>query len=289
MGTIGRSDELAACFGLVSLLTIVAGPVTVGRVLLSGAWMGIAAGTSAAAGAMMGIMAVSLVVLRADTHIERVRLTIIWGLASVGALAAVLAPILIPRPDAYYQYKGHVDYQYTYLERDSFAYMMTFALQVGSYFLLFTFLLLLVGGLCYLFNRKVKAEVHWAQLWVGPFGALIFLALNFPYKYTYLWFFGPWLLVAAAANIQALAPRLPVLQTRLLTYLTIAAATLGAIPMIRQHVIFLGLPEEQGYEYNLRIVRNFVKPGDVVVTSDLWWGLIGDCKIYDVGFGFPEK
>lgn len=302
MGTIGRSDELAVCFGLLGLLPIVAGPMTVGRVVFSGACLGVTAGVSAAAGAMMGIMAMSLVILRDsdprqlalsivrlnfEGHGRRLRLAMVWVLASIGALAAVLAPILIPRPDAYYQYMGHVHYQY--LERVAFAYLMNFVLWVGAYYLFFTFLLLLVGVLCFVLNRKVRAEVHWAELWVGPIGALIFLALNFPYKYTYLWFIGPWLLVAAAANIRALAPHVPVLQVRILTYLTIVAATMGAIPMARQTVIFLSLPADQSFEVNLARVRESVKPGDVVVTNDFWWGLGNECKVYDVGFGTPAK
>jgi hypothetical protein len=303
MGTIGRSDEMAVCFGLLGLLPIVAGPMTVGRVVFSGICLGVTAGVSAAAGAMMGIMAMSLVLLRPDgdpiqiarnilrLNFEgqgrRLGLAIVWVLSSIGGLAAVLAPILIPRPDAYHQYMGHVHYQY--LERVAFAYLMNFVLWVGAYYLFFTFLLLLVGILCYVFNRKVKAEVHWAELWVGPIGALIFLALNFPYKYTYLWFVGPWLLAAAAANIYALTPHIPMVQVRILTYLTIVAATMGSIPMMRQHVIFLSLPADQSYGVNLQRVREIVKPGDVVVTNDFWWGLGDDCKVYDVGFGLPEK
>jgi hypothetical protein len=294
MGTVGRSDELANCFGLAGLLPLVAGPVTLQAVIVSAICLGLSAGVSIAAGGMIGIMAVSLVLLRTETYREGIRATVIWGAVSALTLLAVLAPILILYPDAYRQYLGHVNYQYN--ERPPMTYLMTFMLWVGTYYLIYTGLLLVVAGLCYWWNRDGKAKVHWAQLWVGPIGALIFLAINFPYKYPYLWFVGPWMLVAAAANVRALLPYLGPVQSRVVVMTTLLAPTLGASPMLRQTVIFLGLPPEQRYDYNLAIIEKIIPPGATVITNDFWWSLAKEKeegggprnRVYDIGFGNPK-
>jgi hypothetical protein len=57
--------------------------------------------------------------------------------------------------------------------------------------------------------------------------------------------------------------------------------------MVRHHLIFLGLPAEQRYAHNEAIVRKIIPPGSSVISSDFWWGLANDHRVYDIGFGYP--
>jgi hypothetical protein len=285
MGTIGRPDELATCFGLAGLLPLVGGPIRVWSIVVSALLLGLCAGTSASAGAMIGIIAVSLVLLREPVFTRKIGFTALWSAISLLTLAAILAPILIPYPDAYQQYLMHA--RDMARERSQFV-DFNLAEWVGAFSFAFTALLLLVGLLCCVFNRKAKVPISAAELWVGPLGALLFLALTFPYKHFYQWFVGPWLLVAAAAHVNALSPHLGPWRQRIVTFPLLMAIAFGIGPMVRQTYVIARLPVEQSYAANAPKIDAVIPPGSVVVTDGWWWKLGSTCRVYDILFGRPN-
>src|SRR5262249_38304754 len=97
-----------------------------------------------------------------------------------------------------------------------------------------------------------------------------------------------WLLVAAAANLHALLPHVSGLSSRLLVLTTFLSVALGMVPMLRETVIYCALPAEQRLVHNGPIIVDMIPPGSGVITSDYWWLLGNRCRVYDIGFGFPD-
>jgi hypothetical protein len=283
LGKIGRSDELASCFGLITLLAIVGPPIRPRSALVSGVFLGLAAGTSSPAGAMFGLMALNVVWFRVEGFAQKIRLMAVLGVTSLVTFALVVAPILIPHPEAYDQFRQHVARQYNF----PFWISILFGLRVGPYFFLSAYLLLAVGGLCWWFNRKQLVAINTGMLWVGPVAALIFVAINFAYKFTYLWFVVPWMLVAGGTSVYLLLPYVGTWRVRILLMTLYLGVAIGAVPMLHGYVVMLNLPPEQRYESCVARVRQFVPPGSSVVTSNYWWAL-HDCTIYDVEFSAPN-
>src|SRR5262249_7573030 len=148
--------------------------------------------------------------------------------------AAILAPILTARPDAYHQYATHAGWHFgsgNYLQQ----YLR--AWQFGKPYLAFT-------GVCWLIALASRGADSrpplagpvvppWRQLWLGPLAGLVFLAIFLPGKYFYLWFMGPWLLVGAVLTMYRLAPRWGYWQSRVLFCAAVLGYTPAAAPFLK--------------------------------------------------------
>lgn len=304
LGTQSRPDELAMCFGMAGLLCLLNVPPTLGRVALSGCLFGLCAGTHLAPAILLGFQAFFLLALGDGPIGKKLRWMLLWAAVSVLVLAGTVAPILISHPTAYRQYTTHVAVHFDKgsTAEDSnrvagtrppdWSGKLRFSWHHGKPYLLFTAGFVLFG-LCVLAVRPASYSLRlWAQLWLGPVAAILFLAGPFPDKYPYTWFVGPWMLVATAVSLALVARDRSVALARLLALVPLVSYAVAAAPFLKSTLVLLALPPSASLSANADETRRLIPPASRVVTDSWWWVLGNDCRVYEFSFApdaLPEQ
>jgi hypothetical protein len=199
---------------------------------------------------------------------------------AVVVLTLLVAPILLRDPRAIEQYRA--------LARLSVGGGGIGALFDGFKFkrglLLAFFPLLFVGLWLSVRNWKTGGAQRWLRLWLGPLAGLAFILISVPGKGTYLWFLTPWLIVAGAAEAAFAWPDLHAWRRTVAVATAFAAVLLGAEQTLKTYLSFAGMPGSQTAEVNAAALAAIVPPGSSVLTTDAWWFLARDRRVYDARF-----
>ncbi len=282
LGTSGRPDELGMLFALVALGLLAGAAVPRGRELaLSGAALGLAAGTSPGVAVMLGAQGALLVL--ASVPRRRARALLVWAACAAAVCAAVLAPVLLAVPEAYRQALG----QSVLRER-----LSGFTLRLGDWrgslpLLACIALLLTLGGVAG--RARLLTWRAWASLFLVPGLALAALVVLLPGKHTYLWMWGPWLCVAALECVwrawSASRQRLAVA----LALATCAACALATAPGLHRTLVLVSLPAEQRLDPATARVRASIPAGSRVLVDELWWSLADAYQVRDAAWWRPTN
>ncbi len=285
LGTIARPDELAMCFGMAGLILLVRHPGSWSGIALSGTLFGLSAGTMIGAAVLLGMIAAVWMAL-GESSIGRVSAAwLLWGLSALAMLAAVLAPILIACPDAYKQYTTHVGDQ---VGRGRYIESFLFMWQFGRSYLILTVCCLMIAPMSFAMAREQATLRDWLKLWLGPLLGLLFLAIGLPRKYFYLWFLGPWLLMAAVMGLYQLSTQRRPALLRVVIMVLVAGYGLAAGPFLKNTFAMLTLPASQSLAPNAQCIQELIPAGSLVMTDDYWWTLGDRCRVRDIFFSHPR-
>ena len=279
MGEVeGRPDELAMSFAMLGLIVAVGGPIGWARAAASGALFGLCAGTSVGAAVMLGYIAFAVLVTAPSPWPRRVASCLVWGLSAGVVLGLVVAPILIPHPRAI----------------DQFSTVARMHVSVGNlvtrFFSYYRSLRPIVRGLApvlliglWLSTGTVRTggAGRWLRLWLGPILGIGFMLATVPQKLTYLWFLGPWMIVATASELALAWPALPSWKRVVVAAVLAGAFVLGSEKAARNTLILATLPPSQRADHNEKLLAALIPAGRSVLTLDSWWLLARDHVVYD--------
>ncbi len=284
LGTSGRPDELAMACALVGL-GLVAGATTpsLARVALSGLALGLAAGTSPGVAGLLGAQGLVLLVTTAHPPRTRTRLrhAVVWGACTCATFAAVIAPVLLATPEAYRQAFG----QAVLAER-----LGGFTLRLidwrAAWPQVAFVVALLALGLGARATRVLPLRA-WARTWLVAALALSAVVVLLPGKHTYLWMWGPWLLIAALECVWRAwcAGRRGLAAT--LSFVLLAAGALAALPGLHRALLIATLPADQTLDASAARLRALIPHGSVVLVDELWWSLAADYEVKDAAWWRP--
>ncbi len=278
LGAFGRPDELSMCLGMASVLLLLQRSAHLAFVLISGGLLGLSAATFMGPAIMLGIVGVTQLLCRGPTVKTALARTALWGIAAVTVLCTAIAPIIVRHPRALEQFRDHAEAHvgyghffvrfFTGWEYEEFHRSITLACLV----------VMVVGLIC---RPRDLNSLRWARLWLGAVFALFFVAIFVPNKMYYLWFVGPWMMVAATATWREISvsghPLL--LRGAALVVLSLYAVSVSAF--VRNTAIMLSLPPSQSLKSNTETLRALIPPGSHVVTDHYWWSLAEDRRVYD--------
>ncbi|HEV7763992.1 MAG TPA: hypothetical protein VGQ76_03220 [Thermoanaerobaculia bacterium] len=251
LGTFGRADELAVCFGMAALLVLPRSKTG------AGALFGITAATNIIAAAFLGMVAL--------IELRRVRDAFVLLFASAAAFLACLAPILIASPSAWRQFGSHASSQFA----TALSWGLTHSWIYGRQYLLSAAAAIVIGLAAVLLRRR-DVLVRFV-----PFFAVLVVIGFVAAKSYYLWFVTPLLLAAACATAWELREH----RAMQAAMLVAAMAYCGAIVVpLQQQVIAATLPSDQQLAPNVAAVRAHVPRGSVVLASELWSSLANDVQ-----------
>jgi hypothetical protein len=280
VGIFCRPDELAMCFGMAGLLTLLPPEGSWGRVALSGVLFGLCAATSVGAAVLLGLVALTLL-----ASSRRWLRGAGWAAAAAVAFAAAIAPVLIAHPGAYRQYLAHaadhvgrgnfLEGLFTHWENEQFHRSVTLAC-------------LLVAAASLVCRGGDLSWARWRRLWLGPLLGLGFLAAFLPDKIYYTWFFGPWMIVGAVVTWRGAVSRLHPAAVRGVALGVLGLSAIAVGPFAKNLVMMGTLPRSQTLDFNARLIRELIPPGSTVLTDDYWWVLADDCRVYDLYFARPD-
>jgi hypothetical protein len=286
LGTWGRPDELAMCFGMAGCLLLLHESLSAPRAATSGVLFGLAAATSTGAALVLGMIAFLLMLIAPARLLQKVCFGFVWAGAATLVLAACVAPVLAAEPHAYRQYlaiSGGV------FGKTPIVPGFLISWQYGKSVLGVIGVCLVLSILGTATVRRQLPRFDWLKFWAGPACGLAFLTVALAGRYLYLWFVGPWLLSAAVITVTLWARGLvapfrygPVL----LLFLSLLA---GWLPFTKQTLELLTLPEAQQISYNRGRLHELIPAGATVLSDDYWWVLAGDYRVYSAGFSLPWK
>ena len=123
-------------------------------------------------------------------------------------------------------------------------------------------------------------------------GALVSLAaciIAMQAKYTYVWFFGPWL-IASVFVLAAMVWRSR--SARPWAVSAIAVMLLGGIggsvPFVFDSMLLVMMPQDQRFPAAAARVQAAIPAGATVLADEHWVTLANQCRIYDARFAGPE-
>jgi hypothetical protein len=285
IGFFCRPDELAMCFGMLAVLAVLRTPLYYRHVVFSGITIGLCAATSVGAALLLGLIVVTLLVASPRSGGQTSRYGLVWGITALITLGLAIAPILIAHPGAYQQYLAHAaDHVgrgnflarfFTNWENEQFHRSITLAC-----------LSLAVVGLV-----SRSKDFPWGRqlrLWLGPIPGIGVLAAFLPDKVYYLWFLGPWMMVAGGTVWYRIGPTTRPLAWKGVTFWVLGLYAVAIAPFCKNLFIMLTIPEAQSVQTNTRIIRDLIPLESKVLTDDYWWVLGNDCRVYDRYFSRPD-
>src|SRR5262249_23758673 len=150
------------------------------------------------------------------------------GLAS---LALTVLPIEIAHPNAYRQYLAHAA---THLGHGSFWNALFGHWQYERFHRTLLFGSVLIALLALARRHSCMTWSTWCRRWLGPALAMALLAIFFPDKLYYVWFVGPWLVIASVASVQDMWPVLPGMVRRAVVVLVLCCYGVAIAPFFRE-------------------------------------------------------
>lgn len=297
LGQRGRPDELAMCIAIVGIVAWTLDLKPIYRALLSGVAFGICGATSIGACLFLVPLALLVAYQRRVLTLRTASGAILAG-AVVGLLC--VSPILIPHPDAVHQLFAHAVAQSPEMGRVSAAGLSRWASIRQSYregvFDVLHFGMqtvdTVVGALLLLFLcwRAMPTENArgWKQSALIAIAAMVFISALLPGKYTYLWFFAPWLLSLAAVVLMRSYAVLPAATRTLAVLLMAGCIVFGWGLYAKDRLEILSLPSNQSFYWNMANVRETIPAGSRVVTKEYWTALADKCQVLDPDFSHPK-
>jgi hypothetical protein len=288
LGTYGRPDELAMSFANLGIIAWTIGIRQRSAAILAGAFFGLCGLTSI--GVCLFLSPLSIFVFHLK---KRFRVSHLLTALGSGLLVASLgvSPILLNHPDAYHQILAHAVDQSPELGKpvgnsgrvgsilQSYVKGAKFALRFGLGSVttvvgisILTFLLLLS------WPRNPGTNAFYIS-----FASMLILWLLLPGKYTYLWFFGPWMLCNFCRMCLFLIPDRP---RSAIIWLSLGVLTLTPSYLLyaRTKAILLTLPKDQKFYSNMEHIKHVIPRGSRVVTAQYWMALADTCQVLDPYF-----
>lgn len=281
LGTSARPDELGMVFALLALerlarpnaLANLSGPMAAGVLL------GLAGATSPGVVVLLGFGA-ACAVLTSPVGVSR---SLLQLFVVAGAMVVVigLAFSLL--------WASHAEAHRQFFQQEAWRHLGRAPVAAYRLWLPYWPTLVLVAAalLVGMLDIRTRGFSGWARSWLAPGLGVLAVLLLLPGKHTYLWFWGPWLLVASVATLMRMTDRHTALATTA-GALLLAALALAAAQPLRQGVILLLLPETQTPMASLRRLQTAL-PRDGVVLVDEFWGLLaGDFAVRDAWWSRPK-
>lgn len=297
IGQRGRPDELAMSIAIAGIVAWTLDLKPAYRALLSGVAFGICGATSI--GACLFLAPLALLV-----GYQRRVLTLRNGAGAivVGAVAGLLcvSPILLPHPDAVHQLLAHAVDQSPEMGRvsatehsrwanirQSYREGVMAVLQFGMQAVDTVACAILLLILCWRAMPKERARA-WKQSALLAVSIMFLISALLPGKYTYLWFFAPWLVSLAAIVLMRSYGGLRA-ATRTLAALLIAGSIAFAWGLYaKDRLEILTLAKDQSFYWNMKHVRDTIPAGSRVVTKEYWAALADKCQVLDPDFSHPK-
>jgi hypothetical protein len=284
VGVFGRADELAMCFGMVAL--ILWGRPAPGYLQSAGAGvvLGLCAATSVGAAVMIGTLGLMELLYSRLSFVRKLVSGLLAIAIGLAVLALTILPIEIRHPNAYRQYLTHAA---SHLGHGSFWNALLGHWQYERFHRSLLFGSVLVALLA-LTRRHSRATWNaWGRRWLGPALAMALLALFFPDKLYYVWFIGPWMVIAAVASVREMWPALPRMAQRAVVALALCCYGVAIAPFCREVFTMATLPASQRLSVTAERLERLIPNGSSVMTSDYWWVLADRCRVYDPYFSRP--
>jgi hypothetical protein len=286
IGTVGRPDELAMSFGLLSLLFLLVPKPRAIHLALAGVALGSSLGTSVGAGIAAGCIALTLLIRPLDGLKSTLRRCLLVAVGTILGVSIAIGPLLVAHPGAIEQYliisrfvsKNHGSI------KDAWANAWPQAIKY------YTFLVgtLAAGLLAATLAGTREVWRVWASYASGTALYLLFVGAVLAFRTTYTWFIGPWIAVASLHTIALLATT-PTKRLRALLpgALLVAAWLSFAVHFVKETLVVMTLPASQGLNAASALLQEAIPPGATVVTSDMWWFIAARNRIYDPMFSHP--
>lgn len=295
LGTAGRPDELAIVFGFVAAVALRPSR------FLGGVLLGLCAATSLSAIVFLGPLVLWEFLFVREPTSRGSRSLLIVFMGAISSVALCVLPILLRYPSAYQQLLVHAGVQSRVLgaitgvatARGKYAPSFTAEFlrpwRIASTYG-FGYVFLILGIFAFAFASRAagaKGTAARQDRFVAAGILLALLAVVFPGKFFYLWYFSAWLLIASVALAANVLKQLSPLRRASLLSLAVSAWLIGAFPYVRERAILWALPRDQSLTANLANVRRVVPPGARVLTTDFWWALADRDLVYDAMFSSP--
>ena len=295
LGTYGRPDEMGMCFAIAGMLSETLEIRPERRAALSGAMFGFCCATSLGAFLFMAPMSLAIAHQR---RVLNARTAIRWTITGAVVGLLCIAPILLQYPHAYRQILAHASDQSPQLRYAlvgtglwkavliSYFNGMIFATRFGRPMVALVAGSLAIIALCFRNVPRESARAYTTKLVVAAAG-LLTLYLILPGKYTYFWFFGPWLMgLSAEMLVRCYAGLRSSARGAVVAILVICIST-ATEPYLKERVVLISLPRNQSFDTNMSGVRTLIPAGSRVVTSEYWWALADRCQVLDPVFSHP--
>lgn len=271
---VGRPDVLATALGTAALALVRGREGPGGTVLGAGALLGLCAGASPGAGGLLGLLVVAQIVTARPGWARGLVAVGTLGAASLAVFSLVLAPILVPRPDALTQFL-ELSRRVAHLEGDH----LQFALRWGKWEM--AALACLLAGGHWAWWRAGAGRRAWLRDWSMVLCGAVLVLGWVPKEHYYIRFLMPWALVQngwALARDRGTTTRA---DRAVIGSALAAGILLGARPWLVSLLLMASLPAQQRPEPMARRLRERVPSGSVVVAHEHWWFLADRCRVYD--------
>jgi hypothetical protein len=287
LGTVGRPDELAMCFGMAACGLALAPMLTLPRCIISGALLGLCCGTSM--GAALGFACVwaglRVPVLFSAQWRGALAATALAALSGICALAACLLPIAITHPHAYTFFIGEV--KITAAALPLVASWLVAARHQGPFFA--ELIGVMLSAVLLALVLRGQSRTDGLRILLGAVFCPCLMVYLVRGKYPYLWFTLPWLLAGVMSVAGAARFGAGLWARRIATAIVLVGIPLGAIPYVDSIAILLKLPREQSLGYNVEHLRSIIPPGAVAMGDVAWMALLGRNLVYDPVFSSPRN
>jgi len=281
VGVFGRPDELAMCFGMVAL--ILWGHPAPGYARSAGAALvlGLCGATSVGAALMIGILGLTQLLYSRLTVARKLVSGLIGIAVGLAVLALTILPIELAHPSAYRQYLAHAA---GHLGHGSFWNALFGHWQYERFHRSLLFGTALIALLALARRHSRQTWNAWCRRWLGPAVAMSLLAVFFPDKLYYVWFIGPWMVIAAVASAREMWPALPGITRRAVVAVALCCYGVAIAPFCREVLTMATLPAAQRLRVAAERLDRLIPAGSSVMTSDYWWVLADRCRVYDPYF-----
>jgi len=281
IGVFGRPDELAMCFGMGALILWAHPAPNHVRSTGAGLMLGLCAATSVGAAAMIGILGLTQILYSCLTLARKLVNALLATVIGLAVLTLTILPIEISHPNAYRQYLAHA---VGHLGHGSFWNALLGHWQYERFHRSLLFGTAVIALLAIARRHSWATWKTWCRRWLGPALALSLLALFFPDKLYYVWFIGPWMVIAAVASARDLWSGLSGLGPRAVVALALCCYGVAIAPLCREILTMAMLPASQRLSVSAERLDRLIPAGSSVMTSDYWWVLADRCRVYDPYF-----
>lgn len=285
LGTAGRPDELAMCFGALCIVLLLDPRAPAIQLVVAGMSLGACVGTSSGAAIASGLIAVTALLRFHDRLRDTIRRGMLVGAGALVGVAIALGPLIAAHPRAPHQYLEHARYLVSHVTLAN-----VWAEERPQGIKYYTFLLgaLASGLLAAALIGTRNALRIWVSYSLGPLLFLLFLAAFLAFRSKYTWFIGPWVWLAAVHLTYLLATTPGKSWRAALPALILFAAHLSfAAHFVKETLVIATLPSSQKLGIASARLRAVIPAGATVLTKDAWWFLAERNRTFEPMFAHP--